>query len=421
MKRENFLQTNSGTSATSHPSILQGTQGIGFKSDYFMRTSDGYSQKSRREFYDTLGQEGLSTTSIEETIRSTRSYWEGGNVFCCTNSQGELKILIGEESLTLTHMIMRQNQYFRNPDKKTGTYYEETKSTMGAQGDAFNNLYLSGKVPAKVDTLAPDLTDGEALQITEEMAAMGLVKQLDPSQTSQISQMAKNYLGQRKLITEFLWPEEFRVSAENILLIPQADYHLDTFMKPGPNGSLFVQSYAENLKILSRIKDLADHYGLSQEDREILENYIQETKQLAEDLKPIYEKIYASCEEGGFEVIPTPGAFFGCDTKGNRLNFNFLNAISGYSEANGRYYYITGGVMAGEKLGGLLMEAFTTFLENSVAPFPIQVHYLGYDPDTNSDYSESMLLANGTIRSGIHCLTFELETSESVVAPPAVE
>jgi hypothetical protein len=89
-----------------------------------------------------------------------------------------------------------------------------------------------------------------------------------------------------------------------------------------------------------------------------------------------------------------------------------LNAISGYSTAMQRYYYIASGASAGDKLGKILMDAFALTLERFISP--IKVHFVGYDPDQPTDYSAATDLTNNkTSRAGIHCLTFELKTETS--------
>ena len=240
-----------------------------------------------------------------------------------------------------------------------------------------------------------------------------------------------------------LWPAEFGVNPEDIVEVPQGAYHLDVFIKTAPKGALFVQDFskvfallegildahlgfdgesqAEQIALLQRSIRTADPKetlekltsrakgpALTNRDLSILQSYLETATQLVIELQPIYERVNACLRKAGFTVIPTPGVFYGAEGK-NWVNLNFLNAISGWSEKKQSYYYICLGAKVGDRLGMELMQANYKFLQSQQTP--LLVYFVGYDPANPTDFSDAMSFSTEKgAQSGIHCLTYELET-----------
>ncbi|WP_068467695.1 hypothetical protein [Candidatus Protochlamydia phocaeensis] len=416
IKRENYLKNQSSTFATEHPSFKNRMQGSAIASKLHFRASEGYSPDSRKDYFDVMMGPKLVSTNIHTLIKPTRSYWEGGNVFVLTNTEGKTKVLISGHSLTVTHMVLRQYQYFQLPEKEnTLAHIEETQSAFASLQDRVNTLYLNRQIPALVRQLAGELSEEAVIQTGYEMNAMGLIKAFSTKTSAdkaRLTDIVKDYVGQREFVKQVLWPSEFEVQAEDIVIVPNAHYHLDTFMKPGPKGSILLQDFDQTIQVLYKIEAHADDYVLTSEDRFILKNYIQEAKQLAKDLGPIYANIHEQCKRAKIAIIPIAGTFFGCNSRKERKNLNFLNALSGYSTLNQRFYYITSGASVGDRLGKVLMDEFRSTLEQLASP--IQVYYIGNYSGTEN-YEQAMALTNlPDSQSGPHCLTVELATDRTV-------
>lgn len=355
-------------------------------------------------------------------VKESRMYYEGGAVFQLTNAEGKQKILIGEDLITITHQNLRQEQFFKIQDKKSASYLSETLIFKGE--DAISQMYLSGKIPAKVTELASpiysDASDVLILSILNEMLAMGLINEIDLSTEKAkllALEIAANYYGQRRFVKEVLIPSELQCS--DIVEVPHTAYHLDMLMTPGPNGSIFVQDYEEATKLLKLIKSNASSLKLTNQDLTILERLIDESSVLQKDLSDLMQKNKKILEDSGFHVINTPGAFFSSKTEKKTYNgkteefaenVNFLNCISGYSKTAGHFYMAVPGTSLGDNLGKVLMDAYFEFLNANCEN--LAVYFIGKDAKNPDDYSEVMDNFNRlTAKLGPHCLSFELATA----------
>lgn len=403
-KKELFLQNNNSMCATEHPAFQAKRIGTGIvESKNHRRAADGFSLTSRNSFYDENAGETLAHSSYFAEIKPMRSAFEGGDIITATNSNGKVKVLIGEELLTITQNILRQTKLFGSKGEKGTAYVEETVSTFKKLGDRINGMYLEGKIPAMVEKLAPAQTNEGMIQTGKEMNAMGLITKFEPKASEKLRAITSEYLGQQRFVKEVLWPEEFEVDSGAIETIVQAAYHLDVVIKPGPYGSMFLQSYEKDIQLLQAIKDTL--YDLTSRDRKIIESCIEEAQKLAVELKPIYDKIKQQLAAAGFPIIETPGMFHGIDGH-KRFNCNFINAISGWSTKTEGFYYICLGTTIGDDLGKILMESFRAFMEQYASP--IRVYFVGHDPNQVHKYDEADYFNQKL--AGVHCMTFELET-----------
>ncbi len=401
-KRSMFLK--------NHSSILT-------KSPYFKNGSLGNvaGNKLQRNVHDQIK---------SNQVKESRMYYEGGAVFRLTNTEGKQKILIGEDLITITHQTLRQDQFFKQLTKNTPSYLTESLIFKGQ--DTISQMYLSGKIPAKIGELSssfythPD--DTLILSILNEMLAMGLINKIDLSNEQEVSsarEMAANYYGQRRFVKEFLIPNELQCDVQDIVEVPHTAYHLDVLMTPGPNGSLFVQDYEESLKLLKLIESNALSLNLTKNDLTILGRLIEETSILQKDLGDLMLKNKKILEESGFHVIKTPGAFFSSKIEERTFNgkiekfsesVNFLNCISGYSNTTGHFYMAVPGTSIGDNLGKVLMDAYVEFLNKNSEN--LAVYFIGKDAKNPDNFTEVMDNVNRlTAKLGPHCLSFELATA----------
>ncbi len=353
-----------------------------------------------------------------KAVREARSYFEGGNTISATNQRGECIYFVGNDLIVATHMTLRLDKFFAAPDGKTSSYFNETLLMSKYQDgrDPVHGLYLSGQIPSiiaeRAQTIATALSDEETLAVLREMLAMALLTDLyweTEADRRRGKEIASTYLAQRDFVKNQIFAADLRTEGSKIVALPQIAYHLDCLMTPGPEGSMFLQDYDEAVRLLKKIKANAEILELTPKDLAQLDQFIQETRQLANDFRGLIRETRERIEAAGFRVIPTPGAFFShslADPKETE-NVNFLNAISGYSPSSLHIYYIASGAKTGDNLGKVLMDSFVEFLN---AHEGIAVYFAGRNPADPTDFSE----AEGTLNmksTGPHCLSFELETT----------
>ena len=213
---------------------------------HYRRTAEGFKTDSLDDYYAKTS--NCARSNIPVQIKPSRSYWEGGNVITASNSAGEIKVLVGADSATITHQALRNSGFFRPVGEQNTHYINETLNNEFK--DSIRELYVKGKIPSKVKELAPKLSEEETFAVAHEMQAVGLLPVIKKEEKEKLTDIVTDYLGQREFVKRVLWPAEFEVDAKNIVEIPQAAYHLDAFLKPGPRGSFFVQDFEKSEEFL---------------------------------------------------------------------------------------------------------------------------------------------------------------------------
>lgn len=332
-------------------------------------------------------------------------YFEGGNMFIVTGPDGKARVICGQDNLIITHQMMRLSGLFR-----------EKSSEKFNKGDYLSNLYSEGRIPALIleigKKIAADISSKTVENTLSEMASMGLVAtevMMNEEQRQKGKEIAVNYLAQRKFIEETLIPKDLKVEADQMVYLPQIDYHLDCLMAPGPHGTILLQDYEQSILMLQSVKKkLTDR-----KDQELADEFIDITKRDKEKVKGIMQKTRQMLEQAGLTVIPTPGAFFGLSKPDENKKINFFNAITGFSPKTNHFYYIVGGTSMGVKLGALLMDAYAQFLQ-SLCPDRINLYFVGRNPRNPADFSLVDEVSNDLdLLMGAHCLSLETKISQS--------
>lgn len=372
------------------------------------------------------------------------TYLEGGNVFRLINKNGEEVVLVGEDHLAQSLLLLELEGRDWN-----------SLATLAFPGNSFQ-----GQIAKR----ALELTLAETVQHAEEMYSLGLLS--CNSRTGIIGQddqlnilLAKYFmpgLGGRTITEKehgwfrslatgsgiiepfYLTKEQIemhrlavagyltkleivhsliaidcKVPKKNLHFITQANYHLDAFLQPAPHHAVFMVSYGVAAEVLEAIINSKIDLELSPEDITLLEGYLAAAKKFDHEFGSLLELAQSQLINAGLDVIPMPGHFlyepsnmyeqFPMPSDG--LCINFINALTGYSQNIQAPYYITHGIHAGEQIGSLLMDSFSLFLRHYTPN--ISTFYIGYDPDHPSDFSEALDFWNRLeTQSGIHCMTF---------------
>lgn len=366
------------------------------------------------------------------------TYVEGGNTFSLTNREGVLKVLIGRDHLTETlHLLDLEQRPWDELAKETygqplSTLREElTKSlTPGEWRKLAEEMFSEGLLlqagrsglidrkqqlnlmMIKFMTGAPTISREERGWLRKLGVQTGIIPQfVQPSDSDKMA--IATYLS-KKAITHRLMAKDFKVSPENVHFITQVNYHLDLFLRPGPNSSIFLLNFAFCKDLL----DALSQTSLSEMDREHLQRYMETAAKFDLELGPLLKEVEKELEQAGFTVIPMPGYFlyesktmykeFPMPSEG--WNINFINALSGWSPRTGKQYYITHGLQVGDQLGDLIMDMFVFFMHGYLPG--LELYFIGRNPSNLADFSEAMDWWNRLeTGSGIHCATFELSKS----------
>lgn len=338
-----------------------------------------------------------------------RYFLEGGDIFNVTNQEGKRKILIGRDVVDTVHNQLRMDGVFKDlpayAKELTASQIKKVAEEMFSMG-LFKLRDTSGFIDLQelFKPIYPHLmSQGEMAQFS------GLRKPFEwkAGDAELAKPIVAKYLAQREAVLQWL-SEDFSVPVEDIHLMTKGAYHLDTFMMPGPQNCFFLQSHALCAKHLAQLRETVD-----KEDRQLLEEYIEEARQCDKELGGVFQTIQKELAAAGFRVIETPGVFMQkVNPESNyQLNINFLNFVSGWSETNKRTYLITTGAEVGKGLGKQLMKLFKEFISQFQAN--LKVYFVGYNPQKTDDFSHAMSCWNGSKmknpQAGIHCLLFEEE------------
>ncbi|MBS0655542.1 MAG: hypothetical protein JSR46_07190 [Verrucomicrobia bacterium] len=379
---------------------------------------------------------GQTRSYVARAKMLSYTYIEGGNVYIVTNKRGERKALVGVDHLVQTfHMLELEGRSWHDLSKIAFP----NKTYEKLQGQIVSQLKPGEIEAAAREMFAQDLLQHngksglithknqldfmlmkffaygkfkESVRLHDVLYKIALEKGIINAFEYQASdqRVAVDYLTKIHIVKGLL-AKELGVRYGDLHFVTQVNYHLDLFITPGPSHSLFVTNYAMCVDLLEAMKGLQ----LSQTDLHHLERYIVTAKKLDSELGGLLKEVETELQQAGFDVVRAPGNFmyesatmyseFPMPSGG--FNINFMNALTGRSDA-GAQYYITHGAQAGDNLGKMLMGAFCLFLKQYVPQ--IEVYYIGQSPD--NDFSEAMDWWNRLeTQSGIHCTTLELEWS----------
>lgn len=184
----------------------------------------------------------------------------------------------------------------------------------------------------------------------------------------------------------------FALEREDVFILPQVFYHLDYYLKSGPDHSFLLYNPNSVITLLSELLEKP----LSTKERVFVDAYINTARLVAKELGSLLFETKRLIKIQGFTVHDTPGIFFGIPGSA----FNLMSALSG-KKPNGKRYYITTGAGVGS-LGQRIMDRYTKFLHT--IDKELEVYYLG-----GPEFTEPMTWWNSQFgQFGLHCLTLEL-------------
>ncbi len=399
------------------------------------------STRTHNPFYKVLLGKNFENSSlplqtVDKKIKAANFHFEGGNILTVTNPEGQPQVLIGRTHRLLTLQLYRLDPILAKKIEKkfaaerlqkikrelSADKIKELAEHLFAQGclkqngkSGFISLQSAGRV-----FWQEQLAGTPPGSFLEDAIQMGIIPRFTwgPNCEKKYCHDVANYCLQEHLTHENT-AASLKVDPSSVHYISQLGYHLDLFLKPGPNHSVFLQDFAMCLEILQNIKKNSDSLGLTEKDRNELERYVITAEKFQRELGGLVEIIQTEIQNtSGLTVVPMPGIFMhepelfydGTNFKMKTENVNFMNALSGWSSKRENYFYITTGAKVGDNLGRILMDAFHCFLDHYIPD--IEVFFLGKDcTNPSDDYFEPMHLWNTqTVQAGVHCFTFETKT-----------
>ncbi|MBO5947975.1 hypothetical protein J6Q66_03965 [bacterium] len=194
---------------------------------------------------------------------------------------------------------------------------------------------------------------------------------------------------------------------QDVAFVPQADFHIDLFLRPLKNGKILVADDEMSLKFLKFIEKNLDKFSnMTPEKKLKFQQFIQETKKNINTVNKS-KKIASTndvikfLENKNFEVVRVPGRFYETTSTKNNIelyhNANYMNSIVQQRE-DGTLAYITNASNPIYTGGIRLDNLFAKYLKK-VCPEIKDVYFVSGDNMISFDLKYK--------RGGMHCRVME--------------
>lgn len=201
-------------------------------------------------------------------------------------------------------------------------------------------------------------------------------------------------LGEKSLFSKSIRTisKDFKIKKENILTIPQSDFHIDMTVRPLDFPDVLVADEDMLLEVLSKEPAVIKNKKLQNEIQKMYkQRKIYQNKERYKNTETIINEL----ELHGFNVIRTPGIL-------GENNLNFMNAVV-HQNPDGSLIYITGGSTLFEKYGLNLNKIFEKELKKA-APQIKDVIFVDCKDKTKETVVEAGIKE---IHGGLHCMCCE--------------
>lgn len=346
-------------------------------------------------------------------------YMEGGDLFQLTNGLGDQVFLSSRMGMNLTHTLSRLDPEGILREEGIQAEMEEldppeVKSMEGIH-KLLGKLYYLGHIKQKARS--GSLSDFEKAQLIASIekrplgkqeipahraAKLKLVSEFNPDNAHEMKGVAIKYAKQRLALSHFLMRA---TDSTQLSELSSPFAHLDSWVMPGPHSTLFYADPSYALHLLRHLKVNADVLELTDVDKRLLDEYCEVTARMMDLLRRPIAYFLDDVKGSGFQAIPIAGIFYkekGC--------VNFMNALTGMAGVapNRRQIIATLGAEEGDKLGGLLMDAFAIALKGYTDG---DLYFLGEDASRPGTFPESLSwMSEGT---GVHCMTKEVPNNKT--------
>ena len=198
-----------------------------------------------------------------------------------------------------------------------------------------------------------------------------------------------------------------------ITQIPQADFHIDLFIRPLKDGKILVADDKMTLKILQNAqKNLAKEMDTSTDEVLLKLDYLIDGMKNVIKTGKSTHSVIKKLQKEGYTPIRVPGRIVRDDQTGNLKNIlNFMNAIV-HEAPNGDLIYITNhtslveGLYLDKKIAQKVGLDMTEQFKNAVKKHikPENIYFVKGGKNSEEDIEFILRSQDG----GIHCLTAEI-------------
>lgn len=339
-------------------------------------------------FLEEVSNPSIVVRGPQTNVQKADFYFEGGNVFVVTNPKnpGQKLCLIGRNGFMLALLQLRSSGFFDDNRYLTKARFQalvdEIERKLTPEMRSAHLLEMRQHLVI-VEDHQPEALKADKMP-KDVVACQQYVLELAKIDLPPKDKAVAQYVVQKEILRaliglQFGLSDKFDLKvADDIVIIEPLNYHLDTFICPGPKSSFFVQNYELGLDFLNRLKVHAKRFNLTADDLKILDRLIAAAEDHHKKLGHIVAKIEDQLNKAGFTVIPAPGVFYDQEKDYHpEYGANFFNSVTGYSAKTKRYYYMALGIKIGQNLGEALMKMWEAFLKQYQTG--VDVHYLGDD------------------------------------------
>lgn len=335
-------------------------------------------------------------------------YLEGGDILQVTNRDGERVLLTSKRGIDLAHSLARvQDRGFFKREEMKRKVAERAKEVALSQTELeeiLEKLFRLGHLNqgeksgvVSVDDLYKiNQTLGQSPLYPDESfcdraVKAGVTRMFDPSSSDSKKETAATYKAQREHLHENL---KERFHADIVQELTSPFMHIDCWLMPGPNHTVFYADPKSARDLLKVIHTHAESLGLTDNDRQLIFAYVLKYPMIHKAMQPAIDRLVKQLEAVGLQPVACPGIFY---KEGAVINF--MNGVAGKSPS-GEQLFATLGVNEGDLLGTALMQAFSAWMKKATGT---KVTYIGEDPSNPGSFPEGAQWMNKA--TGLRCLT----------------
>lgn len=290
----------------------------------------------------------IAAYDYDISYKAAKTTIEGGNCFLFLDHEGYPRAIIGELSLYFSLLVLETNGHFKNVE------IPDVKPSEESLRKAENLI--------KDDAIGPE---------EQKIKLQKLAQAIEAHEDKTLECIA----------------EEIQIPKENIVIVPQTNYHIDLEMVVTPLGHVLVHDDEAVIRFLATI----NISNFNQEELDLYEEYMQAAQVREAKYRDFQEVRDSILSDAGLDFYKMPLIFYG---RGRTLNFcNGIFKKNEHEDVNSDFLFITTGPSFQEE--NIFYEELQRYFYNK-----FQIALIG-TPLMSSFLTEDT--------GGIHCLTFEDE------------
>ncbi|MCB0323924.1 MAG: hypothetical protein KDD69_10135 [Bdellovibrionales bacterium] len=297
-------------------------------------------------------------------VKANETYFEGGNLLTGIRQDGTPYAIVGEDSLILSTLQTIETERFTS----------EAIDARTAQ------MERSGALESRA----------RFTEIHSRLANAGLASMDDTAE--QRDATVRRFLARMDLVRD-LMAEDFSVARNDLVVVPQNDFHLDMMMQSVTPGEILLHDPKSDVVLLQKALHEAEPA-----EKAVLERFLENVTTHLTGRQAVADAVATELTSGGFTVHRVGGVFRADGGYDNRVNF--LNAVAGTRPGTNVQYLITNAADLPKLEAAFEQEAAKLGVE--------RVYFVGgRRPSYKDDSNNPQHPANFTLAfrcSGIACL-----------------